>query len=58
MNVPFAPADGFFVAGIAIWIGATVLSLLVCYWVIRLAVRHALRDAAASSSRTESQRDW
>lgn len=50
MDLPFAPADGLFFAGIAIWIGVTVLSLLLFYWIIRLAVRHALRDAARGAS--------
>ncbi|WP_405219059.1 hypothetical protein [Agrococcus sp. Ld7] len=47
MGTPFMPAEGIVLAGIAIWIGVTVLVLVVCYWVIRLAVRHALRDVAS-----------
>lgn len=44
------PPEGIFLAGIAIWIGVTVLVLVVCYWVIRLAVRHALRDVASEQT--------
>lgn len=46
MDLPFAPGAGIVVASIIIWLGVTVLTLLVVYWIIRLAVRHALRDAA------------
>lgn len=41
--------DGFALfglVGLLIWVGVTVLVLLVSYWIIRLAVRHALRDHA------------
>lgn len=53
---PFAPADGSFLAGIAIWIGVTVVTLLLFYWIIRLAVWHAPRDAEWRQSRGSDRR--
>lgn len=41
--------DGFALfglVGVLLWVGMTVLVLLVSYWIVRLAVRHALRDHA------------
>ena len=35
--------------GLLIWLIVAVAFLAVLYWVIRLAVRHALRDAAAAT---------
>lgn len=49
MSSPFPNPDGFALfglVGLLIWVGVTVLVLIVSYWVIRLAVRHALRDHA------------
>lgn len=49
-------------AGFAIWIGVTFLTLLLFYWIIRLAVRHGLRDHAkdggGSVGRSGGPRDW
>lgn len=36
-----------FLFGLLTWLVVGVVFLAVLYWVIRLAVRHALRDAAA-----------
>lgn|GEM_PF-4772028 len=61
MNFVPPNADGFALFGLAgflIWAGVTFIVLLITYWIIRLAVRHALRDHAKSGGRPGGSRDW